>query len=86
MPQRTCRSNLLVIGGDGLREVMGRSMAKNCPSALPFGQPALFAARTKPVVLAHPGDDRERRNNERDFLRSHSFPRCALLEGAEPFG
>ena len=32
----------------------------SCWYMLPFGQPALFALRTGPVVPAHPGNDQER--------------------------
>jgi hypothetical protein len=35
--------------------------------ALPFGQPALCAARTKPVVLAVAGNDQERRKMSEIF-------------------
>ncbi|KZY01225.1 hypothetical protein A3723_05945 [Erythrobacter sp. HI0028] len=35
---------------------------------LPFGRPALSAARTGPVVPAHSGDDQEQFEAEREFL------------------
>lgn len=36
---------------------------------LPFGRPALSAARTRPVVPAHTGDDQEQFEVEREFRR-----------------
>jgi hypothetical protein len=42
--------------------------------ALPVGPPALFAGANQACSLSPSGDDRERFENERDFLRSHSFP------------
>ncbi|WP_417818858.1 hypothetical protein [Tritonibacter scottomollicae] len=42
---------------------------------LPFGRPALSAARTGPVVPAHSGDDQEQFGIEREFLEDALCPR-----------
>ena len=43
------------------------------------GNPLYPLARTGPVVPAHPGDDREQGEVERELRQTHSAPRCALL-------
>ena len=49
---------------------------------LPFGRPALSAARTGPVVPAHSGDDQEQLDVEREFLDDALCPALRAPEGA----
>ena len=49
---------------------------------LPFGRPALSAARTGPVVPAHSGDDQEQFELSGNFWRTRSVPRLRAPEGA----
>lgn len=46
------------------------------------GRPALSASRTGPVVPAHPGDDQEQLDDEREFLEDALCPALRAPEGA----
>ena len=52
---------------------------------LPFGRPALSAARTGPVVPAHSGDDQEQFGIEREFLEDALCPALPALLRARRF-
>ena len=49
---------------------------------LPYGRPALSAARTGPIVPAHFGDDQEQLGVERDSLNDALCPALRAPEGA----